>query len=86
VAWASTILLLSLCSVVFEVSSFFYWMSGSITYLLEFILFLFVIPVQLKRFGPTRPRVADFLISGLLIFCIVGCNEIAAYFVVLFLL
>jgi hypothetical protein len=86
-AWVTTFLCLTFCSVIFEMSSFFYWTSGSITYLPSFIFFLLLLQVLLRSFMPGDfKRFTQYFLCGVLIFCIAGCNEIALYFLMLFLI
>ena len=71
VYWFSTVLSLAFCSVLFEMSSFFYWMSGSVTYMPSFILFILFAQILLNDLIRKRKeKVASFhrRLYGLLYF------------------
>jgi hypothetical protein len=84
--WFSTLLCLAFCSVLFEMSSFFYWMSGSITYMPSFILFILCIQFLLSDLVKGEKRWMTVFAAVFLVFCICGTNEIGLYFLILFLL
>jgi hypothetical protein len=84
--WFSTLLSLAFCSVLFEMSSFFYWMSGSVTYMPSFILFILFIQILLSDLTKNEKRRMPVLAAIILVFCICGTNEIGLYFLILFLL
>jgi hypothetical protein len=86
VYWFSTLLFLAYCSVLFEMSSFFYWMSGSITYMPSFILFILLVQLLLFMFSGEQKKWLHFLAAVSLVFCICGTNEIALYFLLIFLI
>jgi hypothetical protein len=86
ISWFSTILFLAFCSVIFEMSSFFYWMSGSVTYLPSFILFVLFALVLLQICFRGNQKTIYFPLLVLLVLCISGTNEIALYFLILFLI
>jgi hypothetical protein len=86
ISWLSTILFLTFCSVIFEMSSFFYWMSGSITYLPSFLLFILLVIFLQYVLLLGQPKMIHFAVAILLVFCISGTNEIALYFLILFLI
>jgi hypothetical protein len=83
--WLTTMFTLAFCSVLFEMSSFFYWMSGSVTYMPSFILFILLIQILIKYHIQQNKKKTLACIAVLLVFCICGTNEIGLYFLILFL-
>ena len=83
-ASGASVLLLLFLYVQAEISTGLYWFSSAITYQPAFILFLFLVGCLIRRYY-TGLRRYDVLIM-LLIFLIVGCNEIAAVFLTFLLL
>lgn len=83
--WLSTLLSLAFCSVLFEMSSFFYWMSGSVTYMPSFILFILFIQILLKDLVTDEKKIMPVFFAAIMVFCICGTNEIGLYFLILFL-
>ena len=83
-ALGASVLLLLFLYVQAEISTGLYWFSSAITYQPAFILFLFLVGCLIRRYY-TGLRRYDVLIM-LLIFLIVGCNEIAAVFLTFLLL
>ncbi|MES1161165.1 MAG: hypothetical protein ABUM51_10435, partial [Bacteroidota bacterium] len=70
-----------------DLSSGIYWFSSAIVYQSAFILFLLLLGCLIRRFYKSGPRYS-LLQDGwvlALILAIVGCNEVAAVFLVLFL-
>jgi small basic protein len=96
-AWLSMVLLLAIATMLFEIPSMFYWLSGSMTYLLSFVLFVVLATILLREAtgkgnGRGNEKVKSKMSAGNLVFCllltvcIVGSNEIALYFLVITLL
>src|SRR5882724_7694341 len=85
IMWFSLIFLLSVCSAVFEIASFFYWMTGSITYLPSLLLFLLLLTILIRTSIIAKWKIANFIFCVVLVVFIAGTNEIGLYFLVLFL-
>jgi len=70
-----------------DLASGIYWFSSAIVYQSAFILFLFLLGCLIRRCYKTPSRytlLQDCLLIGLTL-AIVGCNEVAAVFLILFL-
>ncbi|HEX9511367.1 MAG TPA: DUF6056 family protein [Puia sp.] len=84
---ATFILLLVDLYTMADIASGIYWFSSAIVYQSAFILFLLLLSCLIRRFWAPHPRstlLKDSL-AILLIVSIVGCNEVAAVFLILFL-
>ncbi len=81
------VLLLAIAAMLFEIPSLFYWLSGSMTYLFSFILFVGLVTILLGAAGGKgRMGAGNLVLCLLLTVCIAGSNEIALYFLVIMLL
>lgn len=80
VAWLSALLVITLFSVSFQASSIFYWISGSITYLPAFIIFLFLGAQLVKLFSNKKMSALSLVGCILCTACICGSNEISLFF------
>jgi hypothetical protein len=83
--WFSTVVFLAFCSVLFEMSSFFYWMSGSVTYMPSILLFILLVRILLRDTTESKKKISNLLIAVLIVICISGSNEIGLYFLIVFL-
>ena len=85
-AWVSAVLLLAICSVLFEPAGILYWISGSMTYLPSFILFGLLLLLLLRAAGRGRMNVPELVFAALLGVAAAGGNEITLFFLLLSLL
>ena len=58
-----------------------YWMAGSVTYTLTWGLTFYFFAFFLKYFNEEKHKKAHLLICMLLIFCIIGSNELSAFLI-----
>lgn len=84
--WLSMVLLLAICSIMFEMASVFYWISGSMNYLLSFILFVLLAIILLAVAGKSKLNPAILFYTVLLAIVTAGTNEITLFFLILSLL
>ncbi len=75
----STVLLLLYFYGMPSLSEGLYWMSGTITYtlpiILSLVLLILLIRITSKKNLPTNHSIRNFIIAGLLLVAIIGCNE-----------
>ncbi len=85
-AWVSAVLLLAVCSILFQPAGILYWISGSMTYLPSFILFGALLLLLLRAAGRGRTTGPELFFAALLGVAAAGGNEITLFFVLLSLL
>jgi hypothetical protein len=70
-----------------DIASGIYWFSSAIGYQTAFVLLLLLLGCLIRRFYPSHPgkTLPNDSIAVLLIILIVGCNELVAVFLILFL-
>jgi len=68
-----------------DIATGFYWLSAVTVYQTAFILFLLLLASLVSMLNRPRLKVSGYLFLSLLVLLIVGCNEIMAVFLPLFL-
>ncbi len=79
-AWVSMVLLLAISSTLFQMAGVFYWVSGAMTYLLSFILYILLMILVGSAAEKGRMKAATLFSTALLAFLTTGTNEITLFF------
>jgi len=83
--WLAAVLPLAICSILFQPSSAFYWISGSMVYVSGFELFVLLMTILLRAGWRKRATKWETAAAVLLTAATIGCNEIIIYFEVVIL-
>ncbi|MEO7922344.1 MAG: DUF6056 family protein [Chitinophagaceae bacterium] len=84
--WLSALLVCTFAAIAFDPATIFYWISGSVTYLPSFILFLLLTARLIKTYGKGKISMIDTILCIIYAICITGSNEISLCFLFAFLL
>ena len=85
-AWLASLLVVTFSTVAFEPATIFYWISGSVTYLPSYILFLLLGAQVVKIFNHQKKTFQRYFFSIICAACISGSNEISLCFLFSFLI
>lgn len=83
--WLATTFLVSMVSILFEPASVIYWISGSLIYLLPFLLFLLLLGLLFRTMAKGRASGWELTGGGVLTVALTGGNEIVVFFLLIML-